>query len=340
MILAQLLRRPGRSAALFVAVLLATTGFLVLTGRPRPHLVVLIAVVGALFLANAAAVAVGERSRELAVLACLGWARRSLAVLVLGEVCLVGFLAGAISVMLAGPVGQAVHVEVRNPWLAVPVALGLCFIAAALPALRASRAHPAALTHRSARAPRLTARPRPRVIDLAAANLGRCPGRTILGAACLAVGVGGLTVVVATALHGPVNASVLGDTVAVPVTGADVVAVVAAVAIGVVAVADVLQINTRDRAGELAALRATGWSDAAVMRLVAYEGLGIGIIGVGAGVAAGLCWVAEWGGKVSGALALAAVASAVAGSVAVCLAAAVPAVLQRRTPMSVPLAEE
>jgi ABC-type antimicrobial peptide transport system permease subunit len=131
-----------------------------------------------------------------------------------------------------------------------------------------------------------------------------------------------------------------GDPVPERVRSVDLVAVLATVTIGAVAVADVLHVNGRDRATELAMLRATGWSDAAVVRLITYEGLGIGVIGAVAGASAGLCGAAEVGGGITGRLPLTAVASAFAGFVVVGLAAVVPALRHPGTPMSELLAEE
>lgn len=351
MIFARLLRRPGRPTEFFLTVLLATTGITVLprpsavevaaVDRTSPVLLVVLLVVCAAFLANVAAAAVRERGLELAVLACVGWPGRSLAALFLGEICLVGFLAGAVGAMLARPVSRALGSQESRPWLVVSVAVGLCLVAAAVPALRAGRAHPVALTNSCARARRRPGRRR-HMVGLAMANLARRPGRTVLGVACLAGGIGALTLVAATvwAFPGTDTATLLGDPVPVRVRSADLVAVLATVTVGAIAVADVLLVSTRDRAAELAVLRATGWSDAALARLVAYEGLGIGVIGVAVGVAAGLWGAAKLGIGVSGRLPLTAVTSAVAGLVMVGLAAVVPALRQRRMPMSELLAEE
>jgi len=305
----------------------------------------LILVVCVLFVANAAAAAVRDRRRELAVLACLGWPRHRLAGLFLGEVLLLGGLAGVASAALARPLGAAIDVQVSagRAWLALPVAVGLCLAAASVPALRASRAHPAAALHRGVSPPgRLGGRRRRRVLGLALANLRRAPGRTALGAVALAVGVAGLTLVAAVtwAFHGTVTGTLLGDAVSLRVRGVDLLAVVATVVLGAFAVADVLYLNVRDRAAELAALRATGWSDAALGRLIGYEGLGMGLLGAAAGAGIGLAAAAWFVGELSPSLLRAAVLTAGAGLAIATAAAVVPAVLQRRAPMSILLAEE
>lgn len=102
----------------------------------------LILVVCVLFLGNAAAAAVRDRRRELAVLSCLGWPRRHLAVLIVSEVVLVALGAGAVSALAAPALGRAVGIgsAIDHTLLAVPVAL----VAALVPAWRAARSHPAA----------------------------------------------------------------------------------------------------------------------------------------------------------------------------------------------------
>ncbi len=303
----------------------------------------LVLVVCVLFLGNAVSAAVRDRRPELAVLACLGWSGRRIAALVLGEVALLGLVAGLLAVGLAFPLGALLGVEVD--WLralaAVPVALLLALVAGSVPALRAARAHPAAALRRPV-APATWVR-RPRTLPgLAVTNLIRTPGRTLLGAGALAIGVAALTLVTATAyaFHGAIVGSLLGDTVSLSVRDADTAAAVAVVLLGVAAVADVLYLNIRDRASELAVLRALGWTDAALGRLIGYEGLLLGALGAVAGAGLGLAGAAGLVGEVSPSLALVAALVAVAGVLAVGLAALVPAALLRNLPTARLLAEE
>ena len=92
-------------------------------------------------------------------------------------------------------------------------------------------------------------------------NVLRTPGRAAVGAVSLAVGVTALTMLAAVtfAFRGVLVGSLLGNAVAVQVRGVDYVAVTATVALGVLAVADVVFLNIRDRAAELATIRAFGW---------------------------------------------------------------------------------
>jgi ABC-type antimicrobial peptide transport system permease subunit len=332
--LAELWSKKGVAAAIVQAI-----------DRKSVILFGLILVVCVLFLTNAAAAAVRDRRRELAILSCLGWSRRRLAGLIVGEVGVIGLLAGIMSALLARPIATAMHVGVSagRAWLSVPVAIGLCTVAAAVPAWRASQTHPAGAVHRASATPgQRGGRPRRGVLGLALANLRRTPGRTALGAVALAVGIGGLTLVAAItwAFHGTITGTLLGDAVSIRVRGVDLIAVVATVLIGVVAVADVLYLNVRDRAAELAALQATGWSDAALGRLIMYEGLGIGTIGAIVGAGAGLGAAAMFVGQPPIGLLWTVAITVGVGPLLAAAAAVIPAVLQRRVPMSILLAEE
>ncbi|MET8836173.1 FtsX-like permease family protein [Micromonospora sp. NPDC004540] len=311
--------------------------------RKSAGLLLLVLVVCVLFLGNAVSAAVRDRRPELAVLACLGWSARRIGALILGEVAALGLAAGLLAVGLAFPLGAALDIGVdwRRALLAVPVALLLALVAGLAPALRAARAHPAA----ALRPPVATARwvRRPRTLPgLAVVNLVRTPGRTLLGAGALAIGVAALTLVAAAAyaFRGAIVGSLLGDTVSLSVRGADALAAAATVLLGAGAVADVLYLNIRDRAAELATLRATGWTDAALARLVAYEGFLLGALGALAGAGLGLGGAAWLVGDLPAALVTVAATVALAGVLVTCLAALVPAALLRRLPTARLLAEE
>ncbi|WP_406040797.1 ABC transporter permease [Micromonospora sp. NBC_00898] len=311
--------------------------------RKSAALFVLVLVVCVLFLGNAVSAAVRDRRPELAVLACLGWPARRIGALILGEVGALGLAAGLLSAGLAFPLGAALDIDVdwRRALLAVPVALLLALVAGLEPALRAARAHPAA----ALRPPVATARwvRRPRTLPgLALVNLVRTPGRTLLGAGALAIGVAALTVVAAAAyaFRGAIVGTLLGDTVSLGVRGADALAAGATVLLGAAAVADVLYLNIRDRAAELATLRATGWTDAALGRLVGYEGFLLSVLGAVTGAGLGLGGAAWLVGELPAALVSVAATVASAGVLATCLAALVPTALLRRLPTARLLAEE
>ncbi|WFE51799.1 FtsX-like permease family protein [Micromonospora sp. WMMD1155] len=306
-------------------------------------LFVLVLVVCVLFLGNAVSAAVRDRRSELAVLACLGWPARRIAALLLGEVALLGLVAGLLSLALAVPLGTALGMDVdwRRAALAVPIALLLALAAGLVPALRAARAHPAAALRPIVAPAGWVRRPRT-LLGLALVNLARTPGRTFLGAGALAIGVAALTLVAAAAwaFRGAIVGSLLGDVVSLSVRGADTVAAAATVLLGAAAVADVLYLNIRDRAAELATLRAIGWTDADLGRLVGYEGLALGVVGATTGAAIGLAGAGWLIGDLPEALLLVAALTALAGALVSALAALVPAALLPRLRPARLLAEE
>ncbi|MFB9178753.1 FtsX-like permease family protein [Dactylosporangium sucinum] len=318
--LGELWTRKGVAAAIVSAV-----------DRKSALLFGLVLIVCALFLGNAVAAAVRDRRAELATLSALGWPARRIFGAVLGEVTLIGLVAGAGTLLLAAPLGALL--DVRVSWgrslLAVPVAVALAALAGAGPAAGAARSRfPAAwLRFRAARARFATRASGP--VTLGLANLVRVPGRTLLGAGALAVGLGAATLLgaVTFAFHGAIVGTLLGDAVSLQVRTVDTIAVASTVLLGAVAVADVLYLNIRDRAAELATLRATGWTAGALGRLVAAEGFGIGVLGGLLGAGLGLGGAAWLVGAVTTGLLLTAAGAVAAGALLATAAALVPALL-------------
>jgi ABC-type antimicrobial peptide transport system permease subunit len=311
--------------------------------RKSAVLFLLVLVVCALFLLNAVSAAVRDRREELAVLACLGWPGRRIGLTVLAEVLTVGLVAGLLGLVVTVPLGALLHVglSVSHALLALPVAVGLALVAGVVPAVRASRAHPADALRPPVRRARRPRHPRG-LFGLALINVGRVPGRTLLGAVALAVGIAALTMLVAVtfAFRGAIVGTVLGDAVSLRVRGVDTVAVVATVLLGAFAIADVLYLGIRDRLHELASLRAAGWSDAALGRLVTYEGLCVGVLGAIAGAGAGLVGAGALVGSVPADLVADAALTGLAGVLIAGLSALVPALLLRHMPIARLLAEE
>ena len=112
------------------------------------------------------------------------------------------------------------------------------------------------------------------------------------------------------AFRGVVVGSLLGDAVAVQVRGVDYIAVAATVVLGVLAVADAVFLNITERSAELAAIRAFGWRESTLSRLVVTEGAAIGLLGSLAGAAIGLSAAAVFAGQFPARLLLAAAAAA------------------------------
>jgi putative ABC transport system permease protein len=317
----------------------------ILTAIDKDSLVLftLILMVCVLFVANSASAAIRGRRRELGVLACLGWTRPRLFTAVLGELAGIGLAAGLLGAAAALPLSSAVGLRASpgRAALAVPIGVAVAVIAGLIPAWLAARAEPVA----SVRPPVLgvrRARQPGGITALAAVNVLRTPGRAAVGAVSLAVGVTALTILAAVtfAFRGVVVGSLLGNAVAVQVRGVDYVAVTATVALGILAVADVVFLNIRERAPELATIRAFGWRETALSRLVITEGAVIGLAGSLAGAVLGLAAAAVFAGQLPATLYLIA-AAAVAGGLLVTIAAAVlPAQALRRLPAAQLLAEE
>ena len=108
--------------------------------------------------------------------------------------------------------------------------------------------------------------------------------------------------------HGTAVGTLLGDAVSLRSRGVDLAAALGTVGLGVAAITDVAYLNIRERAGEFAILRAAGWSGPAMLALVTFEGVGIGVWGAVCGAAAGLGLAAFLAGGVTGPLLLVAVA--------------------------------
>ena len=298
-------------------------------------LFILILIVCVLFVANSATAAIRGRRRELGILACLGWTRSRLFAAVLGELAAIGLTAGLLAAAVSLPLAAALglHASPERAALAVPTALGVAVIAGLVPAWLAARADPVAAVRPAVLAARRGRQPGS-VSALAATNVLRTPGRSLVAAVSLAVGITGLTVLTALSLafRGVVVGSLLGNAVALQVRGVDYVAVAATVLLGVLAVADVMLLNIIERAAELAVIRAFGWQESALNRLVITEGVIIGLAGSLAGAAIGLGAAATFAGQAPGPLFLVA-ASAVAGGVLVTAAAALwPTRALRRLP--------
>jgi putative ABC transport system permease protein len=303
----------------------------------------LILVVCVLFVGNAATAAVRGRRRELGVLAALGWRRSRLFATILGELAGIGLAAGLLAAVIAVPLsaGLGLHASPGRALLAVPVAIAVAVAGGVAPAALAGRADPVSSVRPPVLAVHRAHQPRG-ITSLALLNVARTPGRTLIGVVSLAVGIAALTLLTAFtfAFRGVVVGSLLGDAVAVQVRGVDYVAAVATAALGVLAVADVVFLNIRERASELATIRSFGWRDAALARLVVTEGVIIGVIGSLIGATSGLGAAAWFAGHLPARLLAVAAVAVAAGILVTAAAALLPAALLSRLPAAHLLAEE
>jgi putative ABC transport system permease protein len=302
----------------------------------------LVLVVTGLFLMNGALATVRTRRSEIGTLLALGWSRGKIFRAVLGELALVGLIAGLVGTGIAAALVKLLDfaIPLRRTLLVAPIAMILAVLAGLLPAWRAARALPL-----DAVRPRVTER-RPnhsvkRIGSMAISNLWRLPGRTFLAAAGLFIGVGALALLlsITLAFKGTLLGTALGAFISVQVRAVDYLGVALAVLLAAVSVADVLFLNLRERAPEMVTLRATGWHESHLARMVALEGLGIGLLGSVTGAAAGIGLSAIVGGS-PGRIVLAGIIAALTGTVVALCAALLPAsFVSRMTPPSV-LAEE
>jgi len=273
--------------------------------RKSVLLFLLILVVCVIFAGNATAAAIGQRRRELATLSCLGWSPSSLFALTMAEVVAIGLAAGVTGSALSVPLAAllSIRLTVARAFLVVPVAVAVVLAAGLLPAARAARADPLDATRSATSEARVARTPRT-LATLALVNLFRRANRTIAAALALAVGVAGFTILVAitTRFKGQVLGSLLGDVVAVQVRAVDYIAVGVMMLLGAASVADVLYLNVRERASELATLHAIGWDDRAVNHLVGYEAALVGVLGAVAGAGIGIVAVMLLTGRLTAAL--------------------------------------
>jgi predicted lysophospholipase L1 biosynthesis ABC-type transport system permease subunit len=214
-------------------------------------------------------------------------------------------------------------------------------VAGLAPAWLAARADPVSSVRPPVLAVRRAHQPRG-ITSLALLNVARTPGRTLIGVVSLAVGIAALTLLTAVtvAFRGQIVGSLLGNAVAVQVRGVDYVAAGATIVLGVLAVADVVFLNIRERAAELATMRSFGWRDTVLARLVVIEGAAIGVIGSLAGAGLGLGAAAWFAGHLPVRLLVIAATAVAAGIVITAAAALLPAALLRRLPAAHLLAEE
>jgi len=286
---------------------------------------------------------VRARRSELGVLACLGWRRRHLFAIVLAELTAVALVAGAAATVLSVGLGAVTgtHVSWQRALLAVPAALAVALVAGLVPAWLAARADPMEAVRAAVHLPRRARAPRT-VTGLGLVNLTRTRARALIAASGLTVSVAAFTLLLAitVAFQGAVVGTILGDAVAVQARGADYAATAATLLLAGLGVANVLYLNIRDRGAEIATLRALGWQEKHLARLVIVEGLGIGLIGALPGAAVGLGAAAVLAGAITAKIVLAAAIAVVVGLAITAVASAVPVRLLRRLPTAVLLTEE
>ena len=293
--------------------------------RESLALLVLILVVCCLFLSSAALAGVRGRRSEIGALRAVGWGRPAVITLILSEVVTLGIVAGLAGAGLSAALisGLGLHLPLWRSVLVIPVALVLAAVAGLVPSWVAARVPPSESLTPAARAPRRKGRRVRTVTGLALAGVARVPGRSALAATGLAVGVAGLTVLLAAhvSFATSIGDSELAGLIDGSTRGTDLVSVLLTIALSAAGIADVTYLNLRERAGELAALAASGWSHRQLGRLLTSEALVTAVTGAVAGAVAGLALAGVAFGLSVPVLAVAAVAAA--GGIAVAIAATI-----------------
>lgn len=258
-------------------------------------LFVLVLVVCGLFLLNATVAAARTRRIELGVLACLGWPRRRIFALLEIELLVTGLVAGLVGTGLAAglTVGLGLHTTSWQLVLVTPVSTALAGAAGLGPSWRASHARPVEAITPAVRPPRRGGRVRS-ITRLAIVGVIRWPGRTVLGAASLFIGVAALAVLIAiqAAFQGGSVGTLLGDAIAVQVRPVDYLAAGLTIGLGAFAVADIAYLNMAERTAEIGTLRASGWAESHLRRLFGTEAMLTASFGTISGAVAGVVGVA------------------------------------------------
>jgi putative ABC transport system permease protein len=311
--------------------------------RESLALFVLILVVCGLFLAGAALAGVRGRRAEIGALRAVGWGRGQVFTMILGEVVVLGVAAGLAGAALSAVLiaGLKLSVPLWRAVLVLPVAAVLAGVSGLVPAWLAARVPPAAALTPVVRAPRRGGRPIRSVTGLAVTGVARVPGRCALAGTGLAAGVAGLTVLLAThvSFGTSIGDSELAGLVTASTRGDDLVSAVLTIALSAVAIADLTYLGLRERAGELAALAASGWGRAQLGRLLATEAVITAVAGSLVGGAAGLA-VAATAFGLSMAIVLAAIGAAVGGTVVALAATTVVLTFTAGRPLAAVLATD
>jgi putative ABC transport system permease protein len=317
--------------------------FLEALDRKDLALFALVLVVCGLFLANGAFAAARARRAEIGTLRTLGWSQGEIFRSALGELALVGFVAGLAGVGLAALVTVAfgLRLALLDTLLVLPIAVGLACAAGLLPAWSAARALPLDAIRPPVHGSERTL-PVRGLVTMALVNVRRLPGRALVGAAGLFVGVGALTTLIGIerGFQGTLVGTLLGQAITVQIRGVDLVAAGLTIILAAVSVADVLFLNVRERAAELVTLQTLGWSDREVAAVIALEGVVLGAAGSVAGAVAGLALSALLLGVAVGPLAVAAGIAIGAGVGAAAVASLLPLTQIRRLAPPVVLAAE
>ncbi len=261
---------------------------------------------GLLYLLSQSLLSTLSRRRELALLQAIGWRRRHISGLVIGEAAVLGLLGGVTAIILALLIARLLNLA-APPEQAVAVGavvFSLYLLASIGPAWWVVRQPVAELLQRGeVVAPvgsgRVLGGGRllggvgwPGLAAFAWRNLSRRRLRSILAAGGIAIATTLLMLISASlvALSGTLRVTLLGQFVGLQVQPYHYIMVGSALVVSVLTVADHLAVGVLERRHELALLQAMGWRAGAVRFSLLLEGVWLGLFGglVGAVAAVGV----------------------------------------------------
>ncbi len=305
-------------------------------------LFVLVLLVAGLCVANSAIASVRSRRTDLGVLACVGWTRAALFRLVVTELGAIALVAGVLAAGLSLVLGAAFGTPVSpsRALLAIPASLVVTLVAGFVPAYLAARSDPMDAVRPAVTTPR-TPRVTRTVLGLSRGNLARSRTRTVLAVLGLVVATAAFTLLLAISVgfQGAVVGSILGDAVAIQTRTSDYAAALATFALAGIGVGNLMYLNIRDRGPELATLRATGWTEQHLRRLLLTEGALIGAIGGVTGAVLGLAAAFALIGSLPALVLIAALGTAVAAVLISLAATLLASTLLLRLPTTMLLTE-
>ncbi|HYZ77977.1 MAG TPA: FtsX-like permease family protein [Gaiellaceae bacterium] len=321
-----------------------SVAFLNGVGRKQLALFTLIPLLCCLFLGNGTYAAARVRRAEIGTLLTLGWSPRMIFSALLGEVLVIGFLAGLLGVGIAAALVAvlSLHAQLWVTLLVLPVSLAIALVAGLLPAWHAARAEPLTALRPPVADVKRT-HPVQDLTRLAFVNLRRVPARALVGGCGLMLGACALTVLLAVqrSFQGVLAGTLLGDAISIEIRGFDYLAVGLVIALAALSIADVLYLNLRERQAELVTLRTFGWSERHLARVVGAEALALALGSTLIGAALGIVVCAVFLAVPFSSLVLGALAAVSGGILATLLASLLPlSQLERLTPPTVLAADE
>lgn len=303
----------------------------------------LILMISGLFLCNSTFAAVKARQAEIGVLRCLGWGRRRIFVAVLGEVAVLGAVAGMVgtAVVLLVMSTTDLDLPLTRVLLVLPLAVLLTAASALAPARAASSVPPLDAVRPSVVKGRRILAVRG-TDSMALVNLARVPSRALIGSSGLALGVGALTFLVAVNLgfQDVLVGSLLGEYISIEVRAVDFLSVGLTILLGALSVVDSIFLSLKERSAEFATLITMGWKDRYLRRMAIAEAVAMSAAGSVVGAILGIAATSLVRGLPLGPAVLAGVLGALGAILLTVLASLIPVTrLSRPSPVIV-LAEE